>query len=124
MRLVRKNDRSGVMIWILSDFCEYVYRRAACIHKNRVKKEVGNYLTLVLSSKVDATVLFPIISVFSMICNVIVSKIYLKDKFSVMQPLEFALEYFLFYSSNSKKRVLTKMSKHAFYIIFLTVHLI
>ena len=46
---------------------------------------VGNYLTLVLSSKVDASVLFPIISVFSMFCNVIVSKLYFKDKFSVMQ---------------------------------------
>ncbi len=46
---------------------------------------VGNYLTLVLSSKVDATVLFPIISVFSMLCNVIVSKLYFKDQFSVMQ---------------------------------------
>lgn len=46
---------------------------------------VGNYLTLVLSSKVDATVLFPIVSVFSMICNVIVSKLYFNDKFSVMQ---------------------------------------
>ena len=46
---------------------------------------IGNYLTLVLSSKVDATVLFPIISIFSMLCNVIVSKIYFKDKFSVMQ---------------------------------------
>ncbi len=46
---------------------------------------VGNYLTLVLSSKVDATVLFPIISVFSMLCNVIISKLYFKDKFSVMQ---------------------------------------
>lgn len=46
---------------------------------------VGNYLTLVLSSKVDASVLFPIISVFSMFCNIIVSKLYFKDKFSVMQ---------------------------------------
>lgn len=46
---------------------------------------VGNYLTLVLSSKIDASVLFPIVSVFSMICNVIVSKLYFKDKFSVMQ---------------------------------------
>ena len=88
------------------------------------KKEVENYLTLVLYSKVDATVLFPIASVFSMICNVIVSKLYCKDKFSGMQPLEFALEYFLFYSSNSKKRVLAKMSKHAFCIIFLTLRLI
>ena len=46
---------------------------------------VGNYLTLVLSSKVNATVLFPIISAFSMLCNVIVSKLYFKDKFNVMQ---------------------------------------
>ena len=46
---------------------------------------LGNYLTLVLSSKVDATVLFPMISVFSMLCNVIVSKFYFKDKFNVTQ---------------------------------------
>lgn len=46
---------------------------------------LGNYLTLLLSSKVNATVLFPIISVFSMLCNVIVSKLYFKDKFSVIQ---------------------------------------
>ena len=46
---------------------------------------IGNYLTLVLSSKVDATVLFPMISVFSMLCNVIVSKFYFKDKFNIAQ---------------------------------------
>lgn len=46
---------------------------------------IGNYLTLVLSSKVDATVLFPMISAFSMLCNVIVSKFYFKDKFNVTQ---------------------------------------
>ena len=45
----------------------------------------GNYLTLVLSSKVNANVLFPIISVFSMLCKVIISKLYFKDKFSIIQ---------------------------------------
>lgn len=55
---------------------------------------LGNYLTLVLSSKVNATVLFPIISVFSMLCNVIVSKLYFKDKFSIMQLIGIAFGVF------------------------------
>jgi len=46
---------------------------------------LANYLTLVLSSKVNATVLFPLISVFSMIINIIVSRLYFKDKFSIIQ---------------------------------------
>ena len=45
----------------------------------------GNYITLLLSSGVNATVLFPMISVYSMLCNVAVSKLYFKDKFSIMQ---------------------------------------
>lgn len=55
---------------------------------------LGNYLTLVLSSKTDATVLFPIISVLSMLCNVIVSKLYFKDKFNVMQLTGISLGVF------------------------------
>ena len=55
---------------------------------------VGNYLTLVLSAKVNATVLFPIISVSSMLCNVIVSKLYFKDKFSIMQLIGISLGVF------------------------------
>ena len=52
---------------------------------------LGNYLTLVLSSKVDATVLFPLVSIFSMLCNVLVSKLYFKDKFSIMQLIGIGL---------------------------------
>ena len=55
---------------------------------------LGNYLTLVLSSKTDAIVLFPIISVLSMLCNVIVSKLYFKDKFNVMQLTGISLGVF------------------------------
>lgn len=55
---------------------------------------LGNYLTLVLSSKVDATVLFPMISVFSMLCNVIVSKFYFKDKFNVRQLIGISIGVF------------------------------
>lgn len=46
---------------------------------------LGNYISLLLSSRVNATVLFPTITIFSMLCNVTVSKLYFKDKFSVMQ---------------------------------------
>ncbi len=46
---------------------------------------LGNYLTLLLSSKVNATVLFPAISIFTMICNVVVSKIYFKDTLGKIQ---------------------------------------
>lgn len=46
---------------------------------------LGNYLTLMLSSAVNATVLFPLISVFSMLFNVTVSKLIFKDKFSIIQ---------------------------------------
>lgn len=45
----------------------------------------NNYITLTLSAKVNASVLFPMISVFTMIINVITSKIIFKDKFNVKQ---------------------------------------
>lgn len=88
----------------------YVYNKLTAYNKDKTEKDVkakekvtkgngvikyaviagilmglGNYLTLVLSAKVSATVLFPMISVFSMFCNVIVSKLYFKDKFGVFQ---------------------------------------
>lgn len=55
---------------------------------------LGNYLTLILSSKVNATILFPIISVFSMLCNVIISKLYFKDKFNSIQLIGIGLGVF------------------------------
>ena len=55
---------------------------------------LANYLTLVLSSKVNAAVLFPTISVFSMLCNVIISKLYFKDNFNAMQLIGIGLGVF------------------------------
>jgi len=46
---------------------------------------IANYLTLVLSAKVNASVLFPVISISSMIINVTVSKLYFKDKLTPVQ---------------------------------------
>ncbi len=51
----------------------------------------ANYLTLLLASKINATVLFPLISVFSMLCNVVVSKLYFKDTFRLVQLLGIGL---------------------------------
>ncbi len=51
----------------------------------------GNYLTLILSSKLDATVLFPLITIASMLINVSISKLLFKDKFNLIQLLGMAL---------------------------------
>lgn len=45
----------------------------------------SNYLSLFLSSKVNASVLFPLSSTFSMFCNIAISKLCFKDKFNAMQ---------------------------------------
>lgn len=45
----------------------------------------GNYLTLTLSAGVDATVLFPMISVSSMLLNVMLSRYLFKDRFNSIQ---------------------------------------
>lgn len=52
---------------------------------------VYNYLTLYLSSKMNATILFPLISIFTMLFNVIVSKLLFKDRFSCMQIIGICL---------------------------------
>lgn len=44
-----------------------------------------NFLTLYLSAKMNATILFPLVSIFSMVFNIAVSKLYFKDKFSKTQ---------------------------------------
>ncbi|MBQ4516247.1 MAG: EamA family transporter [Clostridia bacterium] len=46
---------------------------------------LGNYITLLLSSRVDASVMFPVITILSMLFNVTVSKLYFKDSFSIIQ---------------------------------------
>ena len=46
---------------------------------------LANFLSLVLSSKIDATVLFPMITIFTIILNWLVSKLFFKDKFSLAQ---------------------------------------
>ena len=46
---------------------------------------IGNYITLILSSNVNASILFPITSIFSMLFNVIISKLYFKDTFNILQ---------------------------------------
>ena len=51
----------------------------------------GNYLTLILSSKMDATVLFPLITISAMLINVTISKLLFKDKFNLVQLLGMAL---------------------------------
>ena len=48
---------------------------------------ISNYLSLILASKVNATVLFPMITVFTIILNCLVSKVFFKDKFSVAHIL-------------------------------------
>ncbi len=50
-----------------------------------------NYLTLALSSKLDASVLFPAVTVFTAVFNYVVSKILFKEKFSKMQITGIAL---------------------------------
>ena len=52
---------------------------------------LANYLPLVLSAKVDATVLFPLITIFGMIFNVTISKFLFKDKFSILQIVGIAV---------------------------------
>ena len=51
----------------------------------------GNYLTLILSSKMDATVLFPLITISAMLINVTISKLLFKDKFNLIQLFGMAL---------------------------------
>ena len=46
---------------------------------------IGNYITLILSSNVNASILFPITSIFSMLFNVTISKLYFKDTFNILQ---------------------------------------
>lgn len=46
---------------------------------------LGNYLTLVLLSGVDASVLFPVISAASMFLNVIISRLCFKDRLNIVQ---------------------------------------
>ena len=46
---------------------------------------LGNYLVLTLSSKMNATILFPIVSILSMLFNIIVSRLCFKDRFSKIQ---------------------------------------
>lgn len=52
---------------------------------------LGNYITLTLSSNVNASILFPIASIFSMLFNVTVSKLYFKDTFNIIQLAGIAL---------------------------------
>ena len=46
---------------------------------------LANFTTLFLSAKVNATILFPIVCVFTTLFNVTISKFHFKDKFSVLQ---------------------------------------
>lgn len=46
---------------------------------------IANYLTLVLSAQENASVLFPLITVFTMIVNYIVSRFMFKEKLSLIQ---------------------------------------
>ncbi len=50
-----------------------------------------NYLTLILAARVDATVLFPMITIISMLCNVALSRFFFKDRFSIIQFIGIAL---------------------------------
>ncbi len=47
----------------------------------------ANYLTLYLSAKVSASILFPMITVFSALLNVTVSALVFKDKFTLRQSM-------------------------------------
>lgn len=46
---------------------------------------LANFTTLFLSAKVNATILFPIVCVFTTLFNVVISKFLFKDKFSILQ---------------------------------------
>ena len=51
----------------------------------------GNYITLLLSSRMNATVLFPIITIVSAVLNVSVSRLFFKEKLSRLQMLGIGL---------------------------------
>ena len=75
LKIVRKEktDTHGVGFW-------YAFPAGMLMGLN-------NFLTLTLASKLDSAVLFPMLTIFSMIFNVSVSKLFFKDNFSKAQML-------------------------------------
>lgn len=51
----------------------------------------SNFLTLTLAGKMDASVLYPMITVFSMLFNILISRLVFKDKLSLIQLFGIAL---------------------------------
>jgi len=75
LKIVRKEkpDTCGVGLW--------------CALPAGMLMGLNNFLTLTLASKLDSAVLFPMLTIFSIIFNVSVSKLFFKDDFSKAQML-------------------------------------
>jgi len=75
LKIVRKEkpDTCGVGLW--------------CALPAGMLMGLNNFLTLTLASKLDSAVLFPMLTIFSMIFSVSVSKLFFKDDFSKVQML-------------------------------------